>query len=158
MAHNDIRIGTLAQFKTGAGYVRQILPHGFESFQYTSWQELPDGLDLDRLAKETLDVIGDRAVISSLSCYGNVLMNEKTRRGVEQCIESVLELSFFGAVESQTAGENRRFDRRAAGVGQVFEDAAFDVVVHRRIVRTSFQKPVSKGSGGSRWKRMAMIL
>jgi sugar phosphate isomerase/epimerase len=67
----DIRIGTLV----GGGspnYIRQILPHGFESFSITFWQTLGQA-DLPKLAKEVKEVIGDKAVISSVAVFGNPL-------------------------------------------------------------------------------------
>jgi hypothetical protein len=58
--------------KNTAEYIRQILPHGFESFSITFWQTLGD-TDLKRLAREVKDVLGDQAVISSLGIFGNPL-------------------------------------------------------------------------------------
>src|SRR5690348_6680798 len=68
--HQDIRIGTLASLSSGAGYLRQILPHGFESFQLTAWQYLGD-VRLPELAAQVRDALGDRAIISSLAIFGN---------------------------------------------------------------------------------------
>ncbi len=47
----DIRIGTLVSGlrPDPADYIRQILPHGFESFSITFWQTL-GGVDLPELA------------------------------------------------------------------------------------------------------------
>jgi len=90
----DIRIGTLVQGNgpDPAGYIRQILPHGFESFQITFWQTLGD-VDLPRLAEEVKDALDDSgAVISSLGIYGNPLENdpisEETRQGWEALIDN----------------------------------------------------------------------
>jgi sugar phosphate isomerase/epimerase len=68
-----IRIGTLVKASGAAEYIRQILPHGFESFSLTFWKELGN-IDIERLAGEVGEVIADRgAVISSLSIFGNPL-------------------------------------------------------------------------------------
>ncbi len=79
--HDDIRIGTLVQAEhDAAGYIRQILPHGFESFQLTFWRHVGP-LDLGCLAedvKEVLQDAGNTAVISSLGIYGNPLTDEQT--------------------------------------------------------------------------------
>ena len=56
-------------------YIRQILPYGFESFSITFWQTL-GGADLKKLASEVKAVIGDKAVISSVSMFGDPLMND----------------------------------------------------------------------------------
>lgn len=73
--HQDIRIGTLAGMSSGANYLRQILPHGFESFELTMWQYIGD-LNLSEISREVKDVLGDQAVISSLGIYGNPLQDE----------------------------------------------------------------------------------
>jgi len=73
-------------------YIRQILPHGFESFSITFWQTLGD-TDLKRLAAETLEVLaGSGTTISTVSVYGNPLMDDEmglvTRDGWSKLIES----------------------------------------------------------------------
>lgn len=90
--HRDIRIGTLVSAGKNTGeYIRQILPHGFESLSLTFWQTL-GGMDLKRLAKDVKEAIGDRdVVISSLAMFGNPLETEKadleTRKGWEALID-----------------------------------------------------------------------
>ena len=47
----DIRIGTMVNCgMKSAEYIRQILPHGFESFSLSFWQTC-DGIDFRKLAK-----------------------------------------------------------------------------------------------------------
>lgn len=75
--HQDIRIGTLAGIENAPSYLRQILPHGFESFELTLGRYVPD-MDLAETAKQVKDVLGDAAVVSSLGIYGNPLMDERT--------------------------------------------------------------------------------
>jgi sugar phosphate isomerase/epimerase len=73
----SIRVGTLVNGndKT-ADYIRQILPHGFESFSITFWQTCL-ACDLDRLADQVLQVLdGTGVVISSLALFGNPLESE----------------------------------------------------------------------------------
>jgi len=89
-----IRIGTLVNAKPeGTGdYIRQILPHGFESFSLTFWQTL-GGTDLKRLAREVKEAIGDAdAVISSLGIFGNPLeetpTDKETRKGWRKLIDN----------------------------------------------------------------------
>ena len=75
MAHlNTIRIGTMvrANAPDPAGYVRQILPHGFESIEPYFWQKMDK--DLPRLAGELKEAIGDKdVVIDTLGMFGNPL-------------------------------------------------------------------------------------
>ena len=96
----DIRIGTLVNAgPSGTGdYIRQILPHGFESFSLTFWQTLGE-TNLRKLANEVKAAIGDAdAVISSVGVFGNPLeegdIDKETRRGWRKLIDNA---HLFGA-------------------------------------------------------------
>ncbi len=90
--HKDIRIGTLVGAGKNAGeYIRQILPHGFESFSLTFWQTTK-GVDFKKLAKDVEAALdGSGAVISSLSAFGNPLettpIDKETVDAWKQCID-----------------------------------------------------------------------
>ena len=76
------RIGTMIKCNgpDPLGYVKQILPHGFESLQPFFWQTL-GGTDLARLAGGLKDVIGDRDVtIPTLAMFGNPLEEQDLDR------------------------------------------------------------------------------
>lgn len=76
LSKENIRIGTLANASGGVKYLRQILPHGFESFQLTFWQKL-GGVDVPRLAGEVRELLaGTGVTISSLGIYGNPLADQ----------------------------------------------------------------------------------
>jgi sugar phosphate isomerase/epimerase len=89
----DVRIGTLVSANPKSGdYIRQILPHGFESFSLTFWQTCK-GVNLRKLAddvKRELD--GSDAVISSLGIFGNPLesspIDKETLDGWRACIDN----------------------------------------------------------------------
>jgi|SRR5579872_6288343 len=85
--HKDIRIGTLAPMDKGAGYLKQILPHGFESFSLTFWEKIGD-VDIERTAREVLDLLGDKAVISTIGLFGNPLLKETSARDFGRCIDA----------------------------------------------------------------------
>ena len=87
--HQDIRIGTLAgQGAKTADYIRQILPHGFESFQINFFKQIPDDVNLPELAKQVNGVLeGSDAIVSSVGVFGNVLEEEKTRADFEAAID-----------------------------------------------------------------------
>ena len=96
----DIRIGTMvrANAPDPAGTVRQILPHGFESFEPFFWQTL-GGVDLVRLAGELREAIGDSgATMSTLGMFGNPLedqeLDRETLAGWERLIDHA---HLFGA-------------------------------------------------------------
>ena len=88
----DIRIGTLVNGGPNtADYIRQILPHGFESFTITFWQTL-GGTDLKKLAAEVREALaGSGAVISAVEIFGNPLEGEakdiETLQGWEALID-----------------------------------------------------------------------
>ena len=106
MHHSDIRLGTLAGMGAGANYLKQILPHGFESFSLTCWKYIGE-VNLERTAKECLEVIGDKAVISSVGVFGNPLEDEQTRLDWERMIDSARSFNcdvvcgFAGAIEGK---------------------------------------------------------
>ena len=93
MYQESIRIGTMVNAGPGAAdYIRQILPHGFESFSLSFWQTLGDN-NLKRLAGEVREALGDSgAVIGSVSCFGNPLgvepIDEDTRKGWRALIDN----------------------------------------------------------------------
>ena len=111
MTHADIRIGTLASLEKGAAYLKQILPHGFESFSLTSWKQIGN-VDLKRSAKEIMDVLGDRAVVSSVGLFGNPLQDENCARDIARCIDAAplfkcsLFTGFAGAIEGRPLPES----------------------------------------------------
>ncbi len=89
----DIRIGTLVSSGMQAPeYIRQILPHGFESFSLTFWQTC-EGVDFKKLAREINAVLeGSNAVISSLAVFGNPLesgaTDKETLKGWRKAIDN----------------------------------------------------------------------
>ncbi len=96
----DIRIGTLVSGNGAdpAGYIRQIIPHGFESFSLTFWQQIGDK-DLTKLAAQVKDVLaGHDITISTVGIFGNPLENtdidRETLRGWEMLIDNA---HLFGA-------------------------------------------------------------
>lgn len=107
----DIRIGTLAGMDKGAGYLRQILPHGFESFSLTCWQKIGE-VDLERTAKEVLDTLGDKATVSCIGLFGNPLQDENCAKDFARMIDAArsfntdLVCGFAGAIEGKPLPES----------------------------------------------------
>lgn len=132
--HKDIRIGTLAgKGKETANYIRQILPHGFESFQINFWKYIGD-VDLKKLAREVKDVLdedGSGAVVSSLGIFGNPLEDKKNAADWKRCIDACelfgcdLVCGFAGRVVDKPVPESMKkfkqvfgpLTRHAAGRG-----------------------------------------
>ena len=107
MSHTDIRIGTLVSAKqTAPSYIRQILPHGFESFSLTFWKEIGD-VNIEQLAKEVREAVGTQAVISSIGLFGNPLEDETAARDFGRCIDAAhlfdcnIVAGFAGAIEGK---------------------------------------------------------
>jgi sugar phosphate isomerase/epimerase len=111
MSQLDIRIGTLAPMDRGASYLRQILPHGFESFSMTFWKQI-GAVDIKETSKEVVDCIGDRAVISSIGLFGNPLQDEVTAKDFAKCIDTCRSFNcdivagFAGAIEGKPLPES----------------------------------------------------
>lgn len=86
----DIRIGTIVRVAPGCDdYIRQILPHGFESISLMFWQKTA-GTDWERLAgqvREALD--GSGAILNSIGVYGNPMEADGVEilQGFEQAID-----------------------------------------------------------------------
>jgi sugar phosphate isomerase/epimerase len=89
--HSDIRIGTLAgKGAATPDYIRQILPHGFESFQINFWKYV-GAVDLKKLAAKVKTVIAESgcdAVVSSIGIFGNPLTDAKNAADWKRCIDA----------------------------------------------------------------------
>lgn len=109
--HQDIRIGTLANMAGAPAYLAQILPHGFESFELTNWAKIEID-DLETHARGVLDVLGDRAIISSVGLYGNPLTDAQTAADFGRLIRNARHFGcgvvcgFAGALEDRPVDES----------------------------------------------------
>jgi len=126
--HADIRIGTLAPIGKGAHYLRQIVNHGFESFELTIGRHIGD-LNLAEAAKEINEAIAGKAIISSLGLYGNPLQDEQNasdwKRVIEACSHYGCQVvcGFAGALEDRPVdGSMRTFGRVFGEIAQVAAD------------------------------------
>lgn len=106
MAQTDIRIGTLAGMGNGAAYLKQILPHGFESFSLTCWQHIGK-VCLEKTAAEVMEAIDGKAVISCIGLFGNPLQDKQTAADWEKMIDAAplfktdLIAGFTGCIEGK---------------------------------------------------------
>lgn len=104
--HSDIRIGTLVSADSAPSVISQILPHGFESFSLTFWQNI-DIEDWAQNAAQVKAATGDAAIVSSLEYFGNPLENEDHAAGFAECIDNAhlygcdLVAGFTGAIEGE---------------------------------------------------------
>ncbi len=90
----QIRIGTLVRGnRNSAGYIRQILPHGFESFAINYWQHFGDAPPTTIVDDVNRALEGSGAVISTVGVYGNPLaddeLGELTRKALWEAVERV---------------------------------------------------------------------
>lgn len=144
----DIRIGTMVKANSPdpAGYVRQILPLGFESIEPFFWQTIGNK-DLPRLADELKEAIdGADVVIDTLGMFGNPLeggdLDKATLAGWEALIDNAHHFGaktiagFTGRVRGKSIEASLprfkevwgRLAKRAAdkGVRIAFENCAMD--------------------------------
>lgn len=96
VGHQDIRIGTLVPAAYGVNYLRQIIPHGFESFSVTFWKHVGD-VNLKKLAQEfraaleeapDLPLVGGKPIISSVGIFGNPLEDKQTAKDWARVIDA----------------------------------------------------------------------
>ncbi|MCD6365191.1 MAG: sugar phosphate isomerase/epimerase, partial [Planctomycetes bacterium] len=123
-----IRIGTLVKAEGAAEYIRQILPHGFESFSLTFGRNV-EGIDLPALAEEVKEVLADSdAVISSVGCYGNPLEHDESASKTRQAFEKLIDAaSLFGCdIVSGFAGRlvDKPIDESMGRYAEVFAPLA----------------------------------
>jgi sugar phosphate isomerase/epimerase len=125
----DIRIGTLVKGdKNTSDYIRQIKPHGFESYSITFWQTLGE-VNLKSLAADVRGVIGaDGIPINCLGIFGNPLettaIDLETVRAWEALIDHA---HLFGAtVVAGFAGRlrNKKIDESMPRFKEVFAPLA----------------------------------
>lgn len=146
--HRDIRIGTIAELKHGADYLRQILPHGFECFELTNWQYLPEGMDLPSTAKKVKDTIGDKAVVSCLGLYGNPLQDQKCAEHWELAIKACrhfdtsLVCGFAGAIETDPVDCSMPVYKKVFGrLAKVAEDEGVRIAFENCDMGGTWDKP-----------------
>lgn len=113
MSHSDIRIGTLAPMDRGVNYLRQMLPHGFESFALTCWQYIGK-VDLKRYSAEVLETLGEQARVSAVCVFGNPLQDKKTAKDWARMIDAAplfktdLVAGFAGAIEGKSMPDSMK--------------------------------------------------
>lgn len=87
-----IRIGTMVRGAKKANSIRQILPHGFESFELDFWKTIGN-VNLARMASELAEILSETgSVISCIGIYGNPLENDpdgqRIREDWKKCIDA----------------------------------------------------------------------
>ena len=92
--HDDLRIGTMAGGEIAPEFIRQVGPHGFESYQINFWTKLGP-TPLPKLAERVLaecekleETLGFRPVVSSLAPFGNPLQEPGHAEMWEACIDA----------------------------------------------------------------------
>lgn len=146
---NQIRIGTMLMANREHDVqksIRQLAPHGFESFEPFFWQTTA-GVDLAEMGKRCREAIGDQDItISTLGMFGNPLETQEldleTLEGWKNCIVNARHFGadcvagFTGRVRNQPIEESLpRFKEVFAdlaklaadhGVRIAFENCAMD--------------------------------
>ncbi|MCE9559036.1 MAG: sugar phosphate isomerase/epimerase [Armatimonadetes bacterium] len=146
--HQDIRIGTLAPYDKALTYLPQVLDHGFECYELTNWQRMPEGLDIAEHAKGVLGILGDKATISSLGVYGNPLRDDFTREAFATAIKSAklygasVVCGFAGAIEDKKVDEQMEEFRTVwAPLTKLAEDNGVRIGFENCDMGGSWEKP-----------------
>jgi sugar phosphate isomerase/epimerase len=144
--HQDIRIGTLAPMSGGAAYLRQILPHGFESFELTLWQYIGDN-KLDEIAKEVTDLVGPDIQLS-VGIYGNPLTDEKTADDWASLIKAAPKFGakvvngFAGALEDRPVDQSmERFAEVFGPLAKLAEDTGVKIAFENCDMGGTWDRP-----------------
>lgn len=98
MTQQNIRIGTLVnKGQKAPAYIREILPHGFESFSLTFWQTVGE-TDFVKLADEVkTELVGSDAIISSVGIFGNPLLDNDEGQTARESWEKTIDAApLFG--------------------------------------------------------------
>ncbi len=145
--HQDIRIGTLASMKGAPDYLRQILPHGFESFELTMWRFVED-VDLAETARQVKGVLGDKAVVAAVGLYGNPLQDEQTANDWEVVIKAArlfgatCVCGFAGALEDRPVDESiPRFKEVFGPLAKLAEDEGVKIGFENCDMGGSWDRP-----------------
>ncbi len=106
----DIRIGTLCSIRNAAAYIKQVLPHGFESIQLTGGFGV--GLvDFEREAAAAREAVGDSAMISSIGYFGNPLTKPEDASNFAAYIDAApkfgvsIIIGFAGAIPKKSVAD-----------------------------------------------------
>lgn len=89
-----IRCGTCVHGNQNSPeYIAAILPHGFESFQFTFGHCAFDhSLDLKNLGQRSVEALGDSgAIISAIGVYGNPVEDSPAGHAVRQGLEKLID-------------------------------------------------------------------
>lgn len=145
--HQDIRIGTLAPMDKGASYLRQVVQHGFESFELTLWRQIGE-IDLEKTSAECLEAIAGSAVISSVGIYGNPLTDSETEADWERLIRSAhlfgcsVVCGFAGAQEDRSVEENMpRFKHVFGHLAAVAEECGVKIAFENCDMGGTWERP-----------------
>jgi len=159
--HEDIRIGTLAGMDLGPDYLRQILPHGFESFELTCWAHIGK-TDIAEYATQAMDVLGDKAIVSSIGVYGNPLQDDQTAKDFETLIENVhlfganVVCGFAGALEDRPVDESMPKYKEVFGkLAKLAEDKGVKIAFENCDMGGTWERPLYNIAHSQRaWEMM----
>ncbi len=89
----NIRIGTMVQANANAGsYIRQIIPYGFECFALTYPGGCFKGVPPEEIAEKVMpEIEGKDIEISSISVFGNPLMDTEEGNLTRECFKHAIE-------------------------------------------------------------------
>ncbi len=145
--HSDIRVGTLAPFDRGLSYLSQMVVHGFESFELTSWAHI-GGVNIEELAPQVLDLLEGRAIISTIGIYGNPLQDEQTAKDWARMIKAAklygasAVCGFAGALEDRPVDESiEKFKEVFTPLAQLASDEGVKIAFENCDMGGNWERP-----------------
>ena len=107
----DIKIGTLVSVDNVKKVMPKLIPYGFETFSITFWESIGD-CDLEVLAKDVSEILkGTECTISSLSIFGNPLMDTEKGLAARDSWAKLIEAAHLFGTDMITGFAGRIVDR-----------------------------------------------
>lgn len=107
----DIRVGTLLGIKDCVTTIPKVLPLGFESFQLNGGWGV-GVVDFADIAKKSRDLLGDKAVVSSIGYFGNPIQKAEEAEIFGHYIDNAhhfgtnIVIGFAGALDGKPVTES----------------------------------------------------
>ncbi len=102
----NIRIGTMVRAGANSGsYIREIIPYGFECFALTYPSGSYQGVSPEEVAEKVMpELEGKDIEISSISVFGNPLMDTELAEETRKCFRHAIETAHLFSCRQKTAG------------------------------------------------------
>lgn len=107
---NNIKVGTLVSADNAKMVIPEIIKYGFETFSITFWESALD-YDLEKFAAEIMELLkGTDCTISSLSIFGNPLLDTEKGLGARESFMRLIDAAKYFKTDLVTGFAGRLVD------------------------------------------------